>query len=374
MGETLKRNLHLLWDEKITPGIIENFETILPGRNDYIFWWNPDFKLHFAKKDEKCKLIKNEGDVPELDYSKYSKVIIHGLDPRKADFCKKNIPSNIPIYWILWGIDLYQLVEPRGYKLLYHPEPSKSSIGWLKKIIKRFGYLSPQVKEYLSFFNQRDVTMIASKEEYEILRKYYPNQTKTLKNNPDFFYYPVEKILGKLAKQEARGKCILVGNSNSYTNNHSYVFKYIKHADLKDRIITVPLSYGGSEESRNRVIQEGQAIFGAQFNPLIDFLPLDKYNQIMMETEYAVYGNWRQEAVGNILIALYLGSKVFLSEKNPLIKIFGDMGLKIYILEKIDNLSFSIPLSSEFKEHNRRIIAERYSFSKMEENIKNLFT
>ena len=137
----------------------------------------------------------------------------------------------------------------------------------------------------------------------------------------------------------------------------------------------MPLSYGGSRESCKRIIEEGKKLIGKNnFIPLLDFLSLEEYNKIMLQAEYAIYGNWRQEAVGNVLVALYLGMKVFLSKRNPLVKIFEDIRLRIFILEKIDNLSFSIPLSSEFKKHNSRIIAERYSFSKMEENIKNLFT
>ena len=41
----------------------------------------------------------------------------------------------------------------------------------------------------------------------------------------------------------------------------------------------------------------------------------------LLSADVFIYGNWRQEAVGNILIALFIGGKVFLDEKNPLLKI-----------------------------------------------------
>ena len=367
------KNLHLLWDEKITPGIIDNFETVLPGQNDYIYWWEPKNKIHFAKEGENCKVIKNEGEVPDLDYSQYTRVIIHALDPRKVKFCLHHIPNNIPVYWLMWGADLYSLLDRKGYKLLYNNAADKSWERRCKRLITRMGYNPKHIKEYLSIFKDREVIMVGSEEEYEIFCDYYPEYTRTLKNNPNFFYYPVEKILGELAACEAKGNRILVGNSNSFTNNHSYAFKYLKDANLTNREITVPLSYGGSTESKELVIGEGMKLFGSQFTPLTDFLPLDRYNQIMTEAEYAVYGNWRQEAMGNILVALYLGTKVFLSKKNPLLQIFKDMGIIIFELEDIGKDAFQVPLTKEQRKHNRRIIAERYSFAKMQENIETLF-
>ena len=114
-------------------------------------------------------------------------------------------------------------------------------------------------------------------------------------------------------------------------------------------------------------------LFGSQFTSLTDFLPLYRYNQIMTEAEYAVYGNWRQEAMGNIFVALYLGTKVFLSNKNRILQIFKDMGIIMFELENIEKDAFQIPLTREQRNHNRRIIAEKYSFTKMKENIKALF-
>ncbi|MBD5237140.1 MAG: TDP-N-acetylfucosamine:lipid II N-acetylfucosaminyltransferase [Bacteroidales bacterium] len=373
MKQEKSRNLHLLWDEKITPGIIDNFESVLPGQNDYIYWWNPYFKLHFAKEDDKCKVIKNDKDIPDLDYSRYSKIIIHGLDPKKVKFCAQNIPPHIPIYWVLWGIELYRLLENRGFDLFYRKNSKVSFIDKLKKTIIRLGYLSPQMREYLSILRERNVTMVCSREEYNLLRHYYPKQTRTLKNNPDFFYYPVEKILGPLANEKVKGNTIIIGNSNSETNNHSYAFKFLRKADLSGKSILVPLNYGGNDESRHSTIQEGIALWGENFKPLTEFLPLDEYNRLLLEAEYAVYGNWRQEAVGNILVLFYLGSKIFLSHRNPLLKMFRDMGLILFELEKIDEDSFQTPLNYEQKLINRKIISEKYSFAKMQENIKKLF-
>ena len=37
-----------------------------------------------------------------------------------------------------------------------------------------------------------------------------------------------------------------------------------------------------------------------------NFLPLKEYNNLMLSFGIAIYGNFRPEAVGNILISIYL--------------------------------------------------------------------
>ncbi|MDE6255519.1 MAG: TDP-N-acetylfucosamine:lipid II N-acetylfucosaminyltransferase [Muribaculaceae bacterium] len=374
MGETVKKNLHLLCDEKITSGIIDNFETVLPGLNDYIYFLNSDTTPLFARQSENCYIYREDEKKPELNYAGYSKIIIHSLSFNKVKFCLNTLPPNIPIYWIMWGGDLYNtFLELRGYKIYHKFFGRRSLRSRIKRFIQRLGFLSNHTRSYLSIFEKRDVTMVCAKAEYQLLRKYYPHQTRALKNNPNFFYYPVEKVLGPFVDAEAKGNTILVGNSNSLTNNHFYTFEFLKKVNLEDRKLLVPLNYGGTEISKNEVIKEGKRLFGERFQPLTDFLPLEEYNKRMLEAEYAVYGNWRQEAMGNIVIALYLGSKVFLSKRNPLLNFFGSVGIKIFILEEVTEDSFQVPLSKDERENNRRLIQQNFSWERMQDNIKSLF-
>ena len=68
----------------------------------------------------------------------------------------------------------------------------------------------------------------------------------------------------------------------------------------------------------NYISKVGEQYFGRKFNAIRDFMPLEEYNKFLLSADVFIYGNWRQEAVGNILIALFIGGKVFLDEKNPL--------------------------------------------------------
>ena len=77
------------------------------------------------------------------------------------------------------------------------------------------------------------------------------------------------------------------------------------------------MSYSGKKGYVDHVLQSGRLLLGENFSPLLDFMPLDEYNRLQSDVSVALFGNWRQEAIGNIIVALYLGAKVFLSHVNP---------------------------------------------------------
>lgn len=367
--------LHLFWDEKITNRIIKTFEEVFPDNNTYIYWYNSGFKHHFAHENDKCHIINSNRDCLDIDFSKYDKVILHGLDINKIKFCIENISLRIPIYWILWGAELYNsLLFSRGYKLYYRSSPPISQKTKLSRILKRMGILSKNDKLLFDFFKERDVTMVCSKKEFEIFRSYYPKETQSLKNQPDYFYYPIDEILGETLKQQkAQGNIILVGNSASWTNNHEYVFDCLKQYDLSDKLITLPLSYGGNDDYIKKIDKKGIEYFGDKYKSLHDYLPLDRYNSLMANAEICIYGSWRQEAVGNIVVALYLGAKVFLSEKNPLLNLFKEQGIVIYKFEDISQESLDNPLTDEEKEHNRILLAKSNSWTRLKQLTYNIF-
>lgn len=352
--------LHLLWDEKITSRIIETFDSVFKNQNEYVFWWHTSDAKHFAYKSIRCHIIKDGLIDFEIDYSSITRVVIHGLDPMKVDFCKRFIPYEVPVFWILWGTELYNnLLYKKGYKLYYGHTPRLSLRGRIGKIIRKIGFKSKSDEKILDFFKTYDVTMVCAKEEYDLLRTYYPEQTKTLHNRSDFFYYPVDQILGKhLMSSKVNGNIILIGNSASWTNNHSYVFKYLKNLNLSNRKIVAPLSYGGDKEYREKVTTLGMDLFGNKFISLRDFIELEEYNKLMVQSEICIYGSWRQEAWGNIVIALYLGAKVFLSENNPLYTILQKKGFHIYKLEDINQDDLDIPISRQDQERNRAIVSQ----------------
>ena len=100
-------------------------------------------------------------------------------------------------------------------------------------------------------------------------------------------------------------------------------------------------------------------------------MPLEKYNCLLESASAFIYNNYRQEAVGNILVALFLGGRVYLNKKNPLLTFYKSLGLSIFEIDEFDSKNTITPLSDEEREKNRKILMELYSRDRLLSLIKN---
>ena len=162
-------------------------------------------------------------------------------------------------------------------------------------------------------------------------------------------------------------KNIWIGNSCTLTNNHLEVFSLIPRGlcNINDYKIVVPLSYtsflGIEEEGKldKIIINKGIEMFGERFKPITEFMPYSEYVKLMSTCSIFIFGVKRQQAVGNIRIALSCGGCVFLDKINPVYKHFKNIGLVVYPLERISD-GFD-KILEEFKPHqmnNIKIISQ----------------
>lgn len=367
--------LHLVNDEKIINRVIELFDDALEGRNKYVCFLHTKTPQFVHPRDNLSFYDSLENQDPSIEFEKVDKVVVHFLDYSKVCFCNQYVPQNVPVYWILWGGDLYNgLLDHRGYKLLYTRRfyPIRTNLVWL---VKKAGYKRRSEREILKFISTRILYFLADcRNEYLLLRKYLPEQTKGIQHR-ELFYYPVDDVLGPdLLDKWASGNKILLGNSASFTNNHEYALKILSKCSLNGKSVIAPISYGGSVKYKMHIKWLGEKLFGKQFRPLETFLPLEEYNRLMLSAEVCIYGSWRQEAMGNIVIALYLGAKVFLSKYSPLLSWYKEMGIAIYELESINNEQLHTPLTQEQKETNRKILLKRYNRDRVFMLIRDSFS
>ena len=361
--------LHLIDEQKITSLIIKSFEEALPGRNLFVCFPN---KFNDIIINETANVIIYEGLEKDYNLHNIDKVLIHFLHDEKVQFINKQISKSIPCYWFVWGGDIYNYyLNNCGYDIYF----DKSRLSKREKInfyLHKY-HLRSYYNPIFDFFKERITYICTTREEFSIMKKYLPNYIIG-ELIEDFFYYPVNTILGNsLVDKFVEGNNIMLGNSASFTNNHLYSLKWLKKNGIKGYNIVSPLSYGGDNQYRQKVIAQGRQWFGDKYRPIVDFLPLDEYNKIMISCSVYVYGNWRQEAVGNILVALYLGAKVYLSKKSPLLSIFRRMGIKVYILEKMRTEPIDKPMSQLYKLENRKKIRSMYSKERQIGIIRKIF-
>lgn len=360
--------LHLVHDEKIINRIIALFEEAAPNNNLFVVFTRHQLKN--VQHSDKVVLFKNF----EKTHSKtvLTSVIVHFLNSRKIRFINKYIDKNVSISWIIWGNDLYnKLLYPKGFEL-YDRESSyhknfKNSFhnNFFIKIVNDFKTI--KIEKFISKRIDYIVTD-ASQVDYKNLLEYYPKLKDVAWK--EFFYYPIESVLGdELSQKWVQGNTIQIGNSASITNNHEYAMRFLSKLNIGDKNVIVPISYSGTKEYKMTIKNKGEEYFGSHFTALEEFLPLNEYNNLMLSFGIAIYGNFRQEALGNILISIYLGAKVFLPKSNPLFLWAMKLNLIIFELEAMSQEQIDLPLDDLSRRHNRSMLQKFYNKERLKKLI-----
>lgn len=370
-----KKILHLVNDEKIINRTIDEFEA---ATSDSHLWVVANRKRGFKLVEKRPNVIGRDEFLRRYSAGKHTgdpafdRVFIHLLNPRKIKLIKKAGLEDVKIFWIIWGLDLYnKLLVPKGFRM-FAPGNSGAQGSFMGAFLKRAGQKMEALRTLR--FVRRHVDYIVTdttEVDYDMLVGYYPQ----LAEKPwlDFFYYPIDSILGpELIDGKVKGTDIMIGNSASATNNHEHVLDILSHLDTGDRRIVVPLSYSGKRDYVERVSSKGRKLFGDSFVPLLDFMPLSEYNRQQAATQTAIFGNLRQEAIGNIIIALYLGAKVFLLKSNPVYTWARNHGLTVFELTHVSDRELETPLPASARESNREILLSLYTRRRMHSLIQNM--
>jgi hypothetical protein len=179
------------------------------------------------------------------------------------------------------------------------------------KILKKFDYCCPVISSDLSKTNKQ----------LNLKIKYLP-----------FHYSTLEAMLGKLIDSKSNGANILIGNSSTYASNHLDAFNKLNGFTLSDRKIIVPLSYGDTTYGKE-IEHIGQELFNKNFIAQKEYVNIDKYNEILNSCSIAIFNHIRQQALGNIIICLWLGIRVYLNEKGALFKELKTMRLPVFSIQ-----------------------------------------
>lgn len=336
--------LHLVEDEKVINRTIDLFEKVDKGNNKFLIDI-PDEQYQLQHVKSTSFTFAAVFDTQEYwnavgDITMYEAIIFHSLTHNTCKLIQRNQKTTTPFVWILWGSELYNYLATKGYKL-YLWKPS-----FLRLKLRRLFYdpLMISIKNvsaklrgeesieelYGTAFQRINYCCIFNKGDYQLLKSFADTEAKWLWFN----YYPIDTILGRaLLDKKINGNNIFLGNSGSITGNHIAAYKLLKKLKLQDRKVIVPLSYG-NETYRHFLVKKGNEILGDNFIPLKDFMPLSEYNNYLCSASIVIMFHLRQEAVGNILIALYLGAKVYLQEDNNLYEYFKSIGVKIFSIKK----------------------------------------
>lgn len=242
--------------------------------------------------------------------------------------------------WIPWGGDLYRQE--------FYPEPIKSRlIEWCRgRLIRRLqGIATPTWGDY------------------EYARELYRTNAKYLNSGCNIFDFEIGDLDSLREKKCSTSPVrIQIGNSGDPTNEHIKLFYSLLRFKDENIEIHTPLAYGdlGYIET---VIARGKELFGNKFVPQTELIPPRDYNCQLASIDILVFNHQRQQGFGNLVISLYLGSKVFLHKNvSTWYYLSEKMGCKLYDTSTISHMSFAdlIHHKNEIRELNRRTVAHLF--------------
>jgi dTDP-N-acetylfucosamine:lipid II N-acetylfucosaminyltransferase len=377
--------VHIAIDEKFIDAAYDIYEKAFPGLNLFlILQREADESIKYLKHIEKYSFVNTNTDFVDVseDYSKDAKIIVfHGMNYFQALLVNNLTKGSKKYVWTPFGAEVYnnnmifknESVGPKTNKTFIF-----SYEKWVKDIFRPVYYALIKGKKnpncvIKKSFLKMDFTSILYEEELNnyIKLDIIKSNVKHIK----FTYYPLDIVINK-NMGFVDGTNILLGNSASYTNNHLEAFDILENLDLNyNQIITV-LSYGNKEYANN-IIDLGYKKFGDRFSVLQEFMPLQEYQKILQGCGTVIMNHHRQQAVGNVMNAVYLGAKVFLSEKNTLFHYLKRIGCHIYSVEhdlNVENKEVFNLLTIQQMNHNRAIVSSELSLDSMVNEMRDKLT
>lgn len=366
--------LHVLTDGKVVNSFISLMEEVYPDKSHYLVICNGSPKL--VSSGNNVFFVNRKSKELRLffrDISKYSHVCLHSIGGCKYyDYI-----SHPSLSWIIWGADLYEalLHFGEGYELYSNPkEQYKVRAGKLPIFIYKFLISirdSVIYKRELRILDKLKYIITDNECDYDVFKKYYPDKDITFLGTIN--YYPIESLIGSNnIGKECIGNSIWVGNSAAPNGNHLDVFKKINNICKGVKVYT-PISYGDKRFTKY-IAEEGYSILGEDLVALKEFLPVEEYYSLFLDSNSFVFGHYRQCGVGNILMALYFGGKVFLYNKNPLLEMYKRSGFWIFSIDDdFDFKNLMTPLTKDQRRLNRDLVMKIASYESSLMQIRNVF-
>lgn len=360
-------NLHIFFD---TLGYylgetFDRIERIQPGNNYYI-------NLSENTKYKRVKVLyTNFNETAIIEYinslAGIKRVYFHYYTYFGAFILKKLKADNPKIIavWVFWSGDFYNLPKflPTIY-LDYSKRFFLNKPSYLQTVRDKLFNLKAAARNRV-FFNHRAFINSFNLFDYfaTILKQDYDNVVKYSESNmryTTFAYLSYEQMIDLSLKSDvATGNEIMIGHSADPTLNHYEVLETLKDKNLRNTIY-LPIAYG--DETYKQNLSKLIKVWFKNTKVQTDFIDKEKYNKNLLEVGYAVFNSRIQQALGNLIVLLWYGVKIFLREENSVYQEFKKWNLLVYSVQTdLPSESFEVKLSTEQIEHNRNILKQKLS-------------
>jgi hypothetical protein len=362
------RILHLCSDANFIDNTVYVFEKFYPGQNVFFLkTTNKRKETTFVKRNDYIKYYPDSCSeyliqIEEINNcEQFDIIVLHGLYKPFIKILKHINPDRKKrVYWVFWGYELYwSLGEEGKYPLL----DNRSPFSWLSWITPtRYSCITRSLfgkniyhKVLKEFLPLGDYFCFWFYEDYLLLKKFYSNNLQY-----KFFSYGAlykdDIVSDEAINFEKNKKEIRISHSASITANHLTVMKILRRIDKNNEYKKVfPLAYG-NKYVKKMVVKYGNKWFGNQFAPIFEYEKKDEYLNSLSKVGIAIFGQIRQEGVGNLAPLLKNGAKIFLREKSPLYQYYKNKGYVVFSIESdLKSVNDLTILTPEQMLHNAKV-------------------
>ena len=360
--------LHILTDDKFTDYVIDQFEA--PEMQSEFVLIPINSASSLVKQLDKVRIVRYpsaEFDDLLLHLGDYSGIVLHGLSWRFDEDILRSVPDNVKVAWMFWGGEIYSRSELNDTFLAPITRTLCHLHSWSKRSNKSVSYQLP-----LELYQRIDCYLTGIDEEYFYAKQFIQsNQLKHIW----YTYYSTEDTVGTLMQNRCIGTNVFFCNSAAEKNN---MFDAIIKLSLpwnrnmlQGRKIIMPLSYG-APWIRNMMKRLGKFFFWKRFVPILDYLPREEYNQLMLDCGTIILPYWQPAAQGNIITSLWLGMRVYLSERSMTYTFFKRIGASIFSFESDFKKYGCTPITEEEFQTNRAVMTKWYGKQHVKQAVRDV--
>lgn len=354
--------LHFLTDDKFADYAIRQFSA--PEMQSEFVCMNTAGRMSLVELQNEVRVMSPYGAefAAFLDesLSKYSAIILHGMHwGMWQKIILQKVSANVKVAWMFWGGEIYGRHDIGEHFLA----PITSMVCRIRAMHKSFeGKKKNDIAWELpiELYQRIDVCLTDEKEEYEYAKRFLGNKMSYMWYN----YYTLEEMLGSLYDERCNGDNIIIGNSATDSCNYWDVLLKLKRLRIGDRKIVLPLSYGAQWISKS-VSRFCRMLFPKNTMPLLDFMPREEYNKVLLGCNTMIMGHYHPQAQGNIITGLWLGMRVYLSEKCMTYQYFKRIGCVVYSMEsELKKYGYAL-MDEKDVDQNRAVLQQWYSKENM---------
>jgi len=166
---------------------------------------------------------------------------------------------------------------------------------------------------------------------------------------------------------------IVIANSADIAHKHEDIMSKLSEMEFKEIEVICPLSYAGNERYIKQIINIGNRYFGTNFTPIRNFMDIDKYKAMMKKVDVGIYAIKQQGALGNIMMLLGYGKKVYIEPNTPHWDFLSDNGFIVFDYNDLNKNTEIRRISYSDAQRNIELCHKLFSYEAIVENWRQEF-